>query len=97
MPEPKYVVPSIDETAFNCPHCGALTTQRWYDLRARPVDGEQRTPLRLVGAIIDESQFEGFKTEEARTAAREWFGAMSGGAPFLEKGVINSSPVMHQI
>ena len=26
----KYVSPSINVTAFNCPHCGALTSQTWY-------------------------------------------------------------------
>jgi hypothetical protein len=26
----KYVPASIRETAFNCPHCGALTSQFWY-------------------------------------------------------------------
>jgi len=28
----KHVAPSVDETAFNCPHCEALTTQYWYNL-----------------------------------------------------------------
>ena len=28
----KHVIPSVKETTFNCPHCGALTTQYWYDL-----------------------------------------------------------------
>lgn len=26
--------PSISETAFNCPHCGALAKQYWYNIRA---------------------------------------------------------------
>lgn len=26
----KYVPPSVKETAFNCPHCGALARQTWY-------------------------------------------------------------------
>jgi hypothetical protein len=29
----KYVPASVHETAFNCPHCGALTSQSWYHLR----------------------------------------------------------------
>ncbi len=32
----KHITPSVDETAFNCPHCGALTTQYWYDLYVEP-------------------------------------------------------------
>ncbi|MGO9019118.1 MAG: DUF4145 domain-containing protein [Syntrophobacteraceae bacterium] len=27
----KHVLPSIGETAFNCPHCGALASQRWFN------------------------------------------------------------------
>ena len=27
-------LPSIQETAFDCPHCGAYTTQYWYDVYA---------------------------------------------------------------
>jgi hypothetical protein len=38
----KYVAPSVNETAFSCPHCGTLTTQTWYSVHARHVDG---TPL----------------------------------------------------
>lgn len=34
----KYVAPSVDETAFNCPHCGTLTTQTWYITHARKIN-----------------------------------------------------------
>lgn len=30
----KYVPASIKETAFNCPHCGTLTTQYWFKVYA---------------------------------------------------------------
>ena len=44
---PKSVTPSIREIAFDCPHCGAYTTQTWYDLFARDrlTAGESRTPI----------------------------------------------------
>jgi hypothetical protein len=38
----KYIPASIRETAFNCPHCGALTSQYWFDTYAcRLGDGEK--------------------------------------------------------
>ena len=46
---PKSVTPSIRETAFDCPHCGAYTTQMWYDLYAKGRSDEHRTPV-LVNA-----------------------------------------------
>lgn len=34
----KYVAPALSETAFNCPHCGVLTTQSWYGAYAKSFD-----------------------------------------------------------
>lgn len=42
----KFVLASIDLAAFSCPHCGAFTTQTWYDLHADRIDNPQRTPVR---------------------------------------------------
>ena len=39
------VQPSVRETAFNCPHCGAFTTQTWFDLYASEVDSKERLPF----------------------------------------------------
>ena len=36
--------PSISETAFACPHCGAFTTQHWYKLHADRISEKQRVP-----------------------------------------------------
>ncbi len=36
--------PSIKETAFDCPHCGAYTAQHWFYLHADIISGEKKTP-----------------------------------------------------
>jgi len=41
----KHVSPSVSETAFNCPHCGALTTQYWYSVSAKQLDHEDPIPI----------------------------------------------------
>jgi hypothetical protein len=41
---PKSVTPSIRETAFDCPYCGAYTTQTWYSLGVRPTESITPTP-----------------------------------------------------
>jgi hypothetical protein len=42
---PPIVQPSVRETAFNCPHCFALTTQYWFDLHAKPVAKKTAVPF----------------------------------------------------
>ena len=37
--------PSIEETAFECPHCGAYTTQYWFTLYARQREDERALPF----------------------------------------------------
>lgn len=58
----KYVPPSTNETAFNCPHCGALTTQFWFRLFARQQEG--RTPLPLLISPDYEPDRKDFDEEE---------------------------------
>ena len=41
------VEPSVSKTAFSCPHCGAYTTQYWYNLWAAPVTGKNPCPTLL--------------------------------------------------
>ena len=36
--------PSISATAFDCPHCGAFTTQLWHELYADQINDETRVP-----------------------------------------------------
>ena len=36
--------PSVSATAFDCPHCGAFTTQHWYKLHADRLNEKQRVP-----------------------------------------------------
>ncbi len=44
----KYVPPSVAETAFNCLHCGALTTQFWSDLFVRQRKNDDPIP-QIIG------------------------------------------------
>lgn len=39
-----FVPPSVRETGFNCPHCGALAAQTWYLLGARKTDDTRPLP-----------------------------------------------------
>src|SRR5688500_6712193 len=85
----KYVPPAITETAFNCPHCGALTTQFWADVYAQPLKEDQRTPIQVVkGAydqVLDDPEFDA----ETKKYLRDFEANMLKGEPFdhrLESG-----------
>ena len=44
---------AVTETAFNCPHCGAYTTQTWFVLLGKQVDTENRVPNLADQGSID--------------------------------------------
>jgi len=81
----KSIPPSTSETAFNCPHCGAFTTQSWLKLHANNVDKEDRLPT-----IPDEKMRDGIRSAEKldaemKTSILEWINKMDDGLVFLEK------------
>ena len=49
----KSVAPSIREVTFDCPHCGAYTTQTWYDVYARNRLDENQTPALVVSGALE--------------------------------------------
>lgn len=49
----KYISPSIDKTAFNCPHCEVLTTQTWFPIFSSNNEGGYKKPV-----ILNESEVE---------------------------------------
>lgn len=81
----KDMPPSIKETAFDCPHCGAYTTQHWFKLHASAVEGEHPTPF-----IPDEDMKNAFLkdkniSDEARSRLLKLIEKIATGLVFLEK------------
>ena len=78
----KYVPPSIAETAFNCPHCGALAMQFWSSAVANKLGDNQRP------SIIDEARhkktnFKDVEDEKKRKELERWLDLMVKGQPFV--------------
>lgn len=76
--------PSITETAFDCPHCGAYTTQYWFEVYANAreknatphiPDGDTRKRITDAAEIPD----------EAKHNFLDWCDKMDSGLIFLEK------------
>ncbi|MDP2030769.1 MAG: DUF4145 domain-containing protein [Thiobacillus sp.] len=88
--------PSVSETAFECPHCGAYTTQHWYKLAAEKMDGDRRNPgfpdagmrQRIPQLDID---------AEKRAELIQWIDNMDSGLAFLEKNSFRSSYTVNNL
>jgi hypothetical protein len=80
----KTVTPSVKETAFNCPHCGALTTQYWFDILVLEKDSDRPRPLVLTESEAAEAQYERIEDRTLREETVEWAKKMAKGAPFFD-------------
>lgn len=78
----KYISPSIDETAFNCPHCGALAKQSWFKLAANKHDKDE-LPQRFTE---DRADFSALKEmdQEQRDHLLDWFNRVKTGLPTIQ-------------
>jgi Domain of unknown function (DUF4145) len=83
MPK-KSVPPSIEEVAFDCPHCGAYTTQTWFDLQATAKSGESRVPDRTDPDILEVIRADKNIPEERKQSFVDYFEKKLTGRVFLE-------------
>ena len=61
-----HVPPSIKETAFNCPHCGALANQHWHSLMAIPRSYKEPLPQFLDRERCEVLTFDNIKNPRER-------------------------------
>lgn len=80
----KSTPPSIAETAFDCPHCGAFTTQYWLRLHADYLDEKNRTPY-IPDKEMKQRVVESPLEEEKKAKIIEYFEKMDSGLVFLEQ------------
>lgn len=86
QPMPKAELsPSIDSTAFACPHCSAYTTQHWHRLFARQNDDDDRTPSMPTAETRQQLESDKDIPKEARPRLIEWCDRMMAGLPNLEQ------------
>lgn len=77
--------PSISATAFDCPHCGAFTTQHWYELHADRVDEKTRIPS--IPDAAAKEQVSKIKELDGENKQRmlAWFDKMLAGLVVLDR------------
>ena len=86
----KSVPPSMNKTAFECPHCGAFTTQYWFNLYAGQRDDDSPLPL-----IPDEATTAKVQQEHDQETSKEvkeirerwlgWAAKIATGVVFLDE------------
>lgn len=91
----KYVPPSVQETAFNCPHCGALAKQFWYSVRADEKGNDQPKPIVIPEADERDWDFKDIEDKETRERFVSWAKEMKKGRPFFESGKDGSYSFEH--
>jgi hypothetical protein len=81
----KFVPPSVNQTAFNCPHCGALAKQFWFAAYAAPM-GRDAHPSILSPEELKELKLDDIEDEVQRAYWKARVKRASKGVPFLEHG-----------
>lgn len=76
---------SINETAFECPHCGAYTTQYWFKLYAQQLEEDKPLPLIPNQEYSDTIQMDHEISQEVKQGIIKWCKKMASGLVFLEK------------
>ncbi|MDR6635098.1 hypothetical protein J2X72_003910 [Phyllobacterium sp. 1468] len=79
----KYVPPSSSLTGFNCPHCGVLAKQFWYNCYSKPV-GDDETPHVWLPDEAEKADFSGIDDPEQQEDLKKWVRKASTGVPFFD-------------
>lgn len=75
--------PAINLTAFNCPHCGAFTSQQWFHLRAEE-EAENGTPTVASTVNKDLMLADPDIHPEAREFIGQWYARLKTGQVLME-------------
>ncbi len=85
-PRTRYVPPSIDQLAFNCPHCGALAKQFWYSVHMNRLEKDQ-TPVRITLDALAQLKSRPCRDDEERESHERvvaWAERVADGRPFFK-------------
>lgn len=79
----RHVPPSTRETAFNCPHCGALAIQQWHSLSAITRSSEDPLPTIFDANVHEKIQNAEFQDPKQRERASKMADKLLIGWPVL--------------
>ncbi|HEV7258952.1 MAG TPA: DUF4145 domain-containing protein [Bosea sp. (in: a-proteobacteria)] len=80
----KYVAPSIRETAFNCPHCQAFTSQTWLKLNGSALSQNESLPRIITDE--DDHDWSSVEKKEERASIKRLVKEALKRRPFFPSG-----------
>jgi hypothetical protein len=80
----KHVAPSVAETAFSCPHCGAFATQFWHTLDSDRRKDSDRTPRFPSEDWIPELESNPELDADRKRAVADWVRKSAAGFVFAD-------------
>ncbi len=92
----KYVEASVRETAFNCPHCGVLTTQYWYSIYADSLPAKT-PPVIITKESFGQLNFGQIEDVETKKKFVSWAEKMLVGRPFIEANATYRAYDVHNL
>ncbi|MFM0636679.1 DUF4145 domain-containing protein [Paraburkholderia metrosideri] len=87
----KIVEPSTRETAFNCPHCGALSTQHWSKLYSETLRTDDKRPPHLSEKIFKNIEQDSELDSDSKEIYKKFFARLLNGEVFLDPRGSSSS------
>ena len=92
----KYVPPSVDAVAFNCPHCGALAKQFWHSVHVNEFSKDRKPN---IWSIKDAEEFTGEHIEDLdlRKKAKKSVQRLASARPFFEKSSAYKDSDVHNL
>jgi hypothetical protein len=75
--------PSIRQTAFECSHCGAFTTQYWFRIYAGQLEDDAPLPEIPDKEWLKEVQQDQKMSEKVKRELTDWFSQVTAGLVFL--------------
>jgi predicted RNA-binding Zn-ribbon protein involved in translation (DUF1610 family) len=79
----KYVPPSYNLTGFNCPHCGVLAKQFWYNCYSSAI-GDDETPHVWLPEQAEQADFSGLNDTEQQEELEKWVKKVATGVLVFE-------------